>query len=153
MEYTTKLQLDFMKPSVSERPDEVVFPQYRDFTKEVLRQTVLPRAHDIDGFIAHDAANGRWAETMWPRIICAAYPELKGTCLKGLLIMMVLKTIHNRVSDRTNLDFVENFAGKGMITCHLIKSGLVGKRLDTTYRHCKKQDADFYDACSVTGSR
>ena len=153
LEYTTKLQRDFMKSAVSDVPDEVVFPQYRDLNGEVLRQTVLPRARDIDAFIAADAASGEWAKKLWPRIICVAYPELVGKCFKDLLIMMALKAVHNRVDGRANLDFVENFSGKGMVTCHLIQRGLVGKRHDVVYQHCREQDADFYNACSATGSR
>ena len=66
---------------------------------------------------------------------------------------MVLKTLYNRVYGYAKLDFAENFSGKGMVTCHLIKRGLVGKRLDIVYKHSKAQDADFYNACTAKGSR
>ena len=142
-----------MRSAVAEVQDEVTFPWYKDFSRDVLAQTVLPRAQNIESFIAFDEERGGWAANIWPQIIINAYPELAGYSFHNLLMQLVLKSVDNRVSGRANLDFVENFAGKAMITCHLIQKGLVGKRHDIVYRHCKEQDADFYNACTPTGSR
>ena len=143
-----------MRSAVAQVPDEDFLPQFSDFTGQVLRERVLPRAVDIDSFIRFDATEGGWANKYWPEIICNAYPELKGKSFKDLLMTMVLKTLYNRVYHYADLiDFAENFSGKGMVTCHLIKRGLVGKRLDIVYKHSKAQDADFYNACTAKGSR
>ena len=142
-----------MRSAVGQVPDEVVLPQLSDFTEAVLRQQVLPRARDIDAFTAFDVLNGGWAAKLWPEIITTAYPELNGKRLKELLMALTLKTIYNRVCGKAKLDFSENFAGKAMITCHLLKKGLLGKRFDIVYSHGKDQNEDSYNACTAKGSR
>ena len=91
MEYTTQL-----RSAAGEVPDEVFLPQLSDFTGEV----------DVDWFIAFDVMKGGWAKKLWPQIICTAYPELEGKSFKELLLMLVLKTVHNRFSGRANLDWL-----------------------------------------------
>ena len=128
-------------------------PQIRECHANISHWKVLYVHGDIDAFIAFDVLNGGWATKLWPEIITTAYPELNGKRLKELLMALTLKTIYNRVCGKAKLDFAENFAGKAMITCHLLKKGLLGKRFDIVYSHGKDQNEDSYNACTAKGSR
>ena len=53
-----------------------------------------------------------------------------------------------QLKKETLYDFVENFAGRAMISLHLLKLGFHGKRLDKRY-----SEDDAYDATTTTGIR
>ena len=86
----------------------------------------------------------------WPGFIVAAFPELthQKDNLGLLLKSLVLRPLLMQLKKETLYDFVENFAGRAMISLHLLKLGFHGKRLDKRY-----SEDDAYDATTTTGIR
>lgn len=117
---------------------EDTFPSMREMTLTELRY-LKAKAAEVDRFLVEDERDGALAAKMWPRVIRAACPSIPThkSDLKGMLLLLVARCLRNRRTRRMvgsqMHQFLEGFAGKAMVTLHLLMHGYSGKRLDIEY--------------------
>lgn len=112
----------------------------------------------VQEFLALDSERGSKAAAVWPDVIHEAYPDIpvaRGD-LKGLIVHLAAR--HLRIQQACQslgqplYDFIEGFAGKAMVTLHLLMQGFHGKRLDLEYGpdHTILHFRTWMDALSVS---
>jgi hypothetical protein len=120
------------------------------------------KAKIVRAFLRQDANDGGKAAALWPGMIQEAYPQVQDLRdhgdLCGTILHLVMLCWHVRMIKRVPLhDFVEGFAGKAMVTLHMIKRGFNGQRLDASYHETHNIITHFGSwlhawMCSRTGA-
>lgn len=92
----------------------------------------------VRAFLRQDAKDGGKAAALWPGMIKEAYPRVQDLqdddlCGNILRLVMFCWRVRARLDELHLHQFVEGFAGKAMVTLHMIKHGFRGQRLDACY--------------------
>ena len=118
--------------------DELLFPDMQGMALPDLR-TLKAKACQLDEFLREDARDGGLAARWWPVVLRQACPTIPAQeqDLKGMLLCLLARCLRNRrTRSAAGLplhQFLEGFAGRAMISLHLLMHGFQGKRFDVEY--------------------